>query len=70
MLPFPRTKLSIVMIGDPQVFDHRIQCRVLTGEIQSLVSPGNKAINENKFDNCKEYEHLNKIVADIFLSNL
>ena len=36
-------------------------------EIQSLIFPGNKEIDQNKLDNCKEYEHLNKINAETFL---
>ena len=31
---------------------------------------GNKAINENKFDNCKENLYLNKTVAETFLIQL
>ena len=39
-------------------------------EIQSLISPGNKATDQNKFDNCEEYEHLNQIVAETSLIRL
>ena len=28
-------------------------------KIRSLIFPGNKATDQNKFDNCEEYEHLN-----------
>ena len=34
-------------------------------EIQSLIFPGNKAIDQNKFDNCEEYEDLNQAVAEM-----
>ena len=44
-----------------QSFDH---------EIQSLMFPGNKATDPNKFDNCEEYEHLNQIVAETSLIQL
>ena len=37
-----------------QSFDH---------EIQSVIFPGNKVTDQNKFDNCEEYEHLTQIVA-------
>ena len=36
-------------------------------EIQSLIFPGNKATDQNKFDNCEEYEHLNQKV--LYLNN-
>ena len=29
-----------------------------------LIFSGNKATDQNKFDNCEEYKHLNKIVAE------
>ena len=38
-----------------QSFDH---------EIQSLVFSGKKATDQNKFDNCEEYENLNQTVAE------
>ena len=36
-------------------------------ETRSLIFPGNKVTDQNKFDNCKEYEHLNQIVAEMSL---
>ena len=33
----------------------------------SLIFPGNKATNQNKFDKCEEYEHLNRTVAETSL---
>ena len=39
-------------------------------EIQSLIFPGNKAIDYNKFDNCEEYVHPNQIVAETSLIRL
>ena len=39
-------------------------------EIQSLIFPGNKAIDRNELDNCKELEYLNKIAAETFLNRL
>ena len=36
-------------------------------EIQSLVFPGNKATDQNKFDNCEENEPVNRIVAEASL---
>ena len=39
-------------------------------EIQSLKTPGNKATDLNKFDNCKKSEHLNKISAETYLIQL
>ena len=38
--------------------------RSLDREIQSLIFPGNKATDQNKFENCEEYEHLNQVVAE------
>ena len=35
--------------------------------IHSLIFPGNKATDQNKFDNCEEYEHLNQTVAETTL---
>ena len=35
----------------------------LDREIQSLIFPGNNATDQNKFDNCEEYEHLNQTGA-------
>ena len=58
------------MLSNPQGFDHRIQCRVFDREIQSLIFPGNKAIDQNKFDSCKEYEHTNQIFAEMSLIQL
>ena len=39
-------------------------------EIQSLIFPGNKATDRNKFDYCEEYEHLNQTVAETSLIGL
>ena len=39
-------------------------------DIQSLVFPANKATDQNKFDNCEEYEHLNQTVAETSLIRL
>ena len=39
-------------------------------EIQLLIFPGNKATDQNKFDNCEEYEYLNQIVAETSLIRL
>ena len=39
-------------------------------EIQSLIFPANKATDQNKFDNCQEYEYLNQIVAETSLIRL
>ena len=39
-------------------------------EIQSLIFPGNKATDQNKFDNYQEYERLNQTVADTSLIRL
>ena len=36
-------------------------------EIQSLIFHENKATDQNKLDNCEEYEHVNQIVAETFL---
>ena len=44
-----------------QSFDH---------EIQSLMFPGNKATDQNKFGNCEEYEHLNQTVTETSLIQL
>ena len=32
----------------------------------SLIFSGNRAADQNKFDNCEEYEHLNKIDAETY----
>ena len=37
------------------------------GEIQSLIFTGNKATDQNKFDNCEEYEPLNQTSAETSL---
>ena len=42
----------------------------LDREIQSLIFPGNKATDQNKFDNCEEYEQLNQIAAETTLVRL
>ena len=39
-------------------------------EIQPLIVPGNKATDQNEFDNCEEYEHINQIAAETFLTQL
>ena len=39
-------------------------------EIQSSINPGNKATDQNKFDNCEEYEYLNQIAAETSLIHL
>ena len=39
-------------------------------KIQSLIFPENKATDQNEFDNCEEYEHLNQIVAKTSLIRL
>ena len=39
-------------------------------EIQSLIFPGNKATDQNKFDNYEEYEHLNQTAAGASLIRL
>ena len=39
-------------------------------EIQSLIFPGNKATDQNKFNNGEEYEHLNQTVAETSLIRL
>ena len=39
-------------------------------EIQSLIFPGNKATDQNKFDNCEEHGHLNQTVAETSLIRL
>ena len=38
-------------------------------DIQSFIFLGNKAIDQNEFDNCKEYEHL-KLLQKPFLIQL
>ena len=42
------------MISNPLGFDSIIQCRNFNCEIQSLIFPGNKATDQNKFGNCEE----------------
>ena len=39
-------------------------------EIQPLITPGNKATDQNIFDNCEKYKHLNRIVAETCLIRL
>ena len=39
-------------------------------EAQSLIFPENKTTDQNKFDNCEEYECLNQIVAEKSLFRL
>ena len=39
-------------------------------KIQSLIYPGNKAIDKNEFDNCEEYERLNQMVTEKSLIRL
>ena len=39
-------------------------------EIQSMIFPGNKATDQNKFDNCEENEHLIQTVAEMPLVRL
>ena len=39
-------------------------------EIQSLIFLGNKATDQNKFDNCEEYKHLTQVVAELSLIQL
>ena len=39
-------------------------------EIQSLIFPGNQATDQNKFDNCKEYDHLNQTSTETSLIRL
>ena len=39
-------------------------------EIQSLIFPGNKAADQNKFDNYEEDEYLNQTVAETSLIRL
>ena len=39
-------------------------------EIQSLIFPGNKATDRNKFGNCEEYEQLNQIAAEVLFDQL
>ena len=53
------------MISNPLGFDSRIQCRSFNCEIQSLIFPGNKATDQNKFGNCEEYEQLNQTGAEV-----
>ena len=36
-------------------------------EIQSLIFPESKGTDQNKFDNCEEYEHVNKTIAEMSL---
>ena len=36
-------------------------------EIQQVIFPKYKAIYQNQFDTCEEYEHLNQIVAEMSL---
>ena len=39
-------------------------------EIQPLIFLGNKATDQNKFDSCEEYEHLNQAVSETSLIRL
>ena len=39
-------------------------------DIQSLIFPGNKATDQNEFDNCEEYEHLNQVITETSLIRL
>ena len=39
-------------------------------EIQSLVSLGNKATDQNKFDNCELYKDQNEIIAETSMIRL
>ena len=39
-------------------------------EIQSLIFPGNNATDQNKFNNCEKYEHLNQPIAETSLIRL
>ena len=39
-------------------------------ELQSLIFPGNKVADQNKSDNCEEYEQLNQTVAETSLIRL
>ena len=36
-------------------------------KIQSLIFPGNKATDQNRFVNCEEYKHFNQNVAETSL---
>ena len=39
-------------------------------DIESLIFPGNKATDQNKCDNCEEYEHLNQLLRERLWSDL
>ena len=54
------------MLRNPERFDRIIQCS-FDRETQSMIFSGNKATDQNKFDNCEDYEHhLNETIAGTY----